>query len=237
MSSGQPSVENGQSDGAEPRVEDVGILREFCAAAFRALRGNAGGAGVAFDELDARIGGGDHLLAVVAVPDGDAMAPPELARNAPVANVVEPVEQNRALIVGDDLDQAATDSFLGGLGQRLHFHEPLRGDTRLDFGLAAIADADGVRDIFDALEQAERFEIGDDAGARFEAVEPGVLSGSRAHVRVVGHHVNFGEVVAPADLEVVRIVRGRDLDDAGAEFAVHVGVRDHGNFAVPSAAA
>ena len=58
--------------------------------------------------------------------------------------------------------------------------------------------------IFDALEQAERFEIGDHAGACFEAVEPGVLSGSLAHVRVVGHHVDFGEVVAPADLEVVR---------------------------------
>ena len=118
--------------GAEPGVEDVGVLREFRAAAFRAFRGHACGAGVAVDDFDARIERGDHFLAVGAMPDGDAMAPPELARDAPVANIVEPVEQDGALIIGDDFDQPVEDGFFRGLGERLHFHEPLRGDARLD---------------------------------------------------------------------------------------------------------
>ena len=160
------------------------------------------------------------------------MTPPELARNAPVAYVVQPVEQDRALVVRDHLDQATVDGFLGRLGEGLHFHEPLRGNPRLDFGFAAVADTDSVRNIFDAFEQAERFEVADDARAGFEAVESRVLAGGRAHVRVVGHHVNFGKVVALADLEIVRVVRGRDLDHAGAELAVNVRVRDHGNLPV-----
>ena len=41
-----------------------------------------------------------------------------------------------------------------------------------------------------------------------------------------------GEIVALADLEVVRVVRGRDFDDASAEFAVDVRVGNDGNFAI-----
>ena len=100
----------------------------------------------------------------------------------------------------------------------------------MDF--AAVADADGVDVLFHAFEQAEFFEVRDDAGARGEALEAGIFSGGFAHVAVVGHHVNFGKIVALADFEVVGIVRGRDFDDAGAEFAVNIGVGDDGNFAI-----
>src|ERR1700683_1767228 len=41
--------------GAEPGVEDVFVLSELRAAALRAFCGWAGSAGVAFDDLDARI--------------------------------------------------------------------------------------------------------------------------------------------------------------------------------------
>ena len=105
VSSGQPSVENGHSAGAEPRVEHVGILREIRAAALRALRRRACGARVAVDDFDARIDRGNHFLAIGAMPDGNAMAPPELARDAPVANIFDPLQQDGALIFGHDLDQ------------------------------------------------------------------------------------------------------------------------------------
>jgi len=38
--------------------------------------------------------------------------------------------------------------------------------------------------------------------------------------------------MALADLEIVRVVRGRDFDDAGAEFAVDVSIRDDRNFTI-----
>ena len=61
---------------------------------------------------------------------------------------------------------------------------------------------------------------------------PAYLPAASLMWRVVGHHVNFRQIVALADFEVVGIVRGRDFHDAGAEFAVDVGVRDDRNFAV-----
>ncbi len=166
------------------------------------------------------------------MPDGNAVAPPELPRDAPVANVVEPVQQDGSLVVGHDLNQVFAHHFFRGLRQRIHLAEPLRGNARLDFGFAAVADAHGVRDVLDFFEQAQLLQIFDDARARNEAVKSGVLARGLAHMRVVGHHVDFGQVVALADFEVIGIVRGRDLHHAGAEFAVHVGIRDHGNFAV-----
>ena len=65
MSSGQPSVENGQSPEREPGVEHVGILLDR-SAAMRAV-----------DEC-LRFGD-DGLAALLAVPDRDAVPPPELA--------------------------------------------------------------------------------------------------------------------------------------------------------------
>ena len=88
------------------------------------------------------------------MPDGNAVAPPELARDAPVANIFEPLQQDGALIVGDDLDQSVENDFGGGLGERLHFQEPLRGDARLDDGFAAVAGADGVSVLGDVFQQA-----------------------------------------------------------------------------------
>ena len=70
--------------------------------------------------------------------------------------------------------------------------------ARFDDGAAAVASSDGVRVIGYFLEQAACFEVRDDALARFEAVEARVRSGRRAHLRVVGHHVDFRQVVAAA---------------------------------------
>src|SRR5271154_6071157 len=69
--------------GAEPCIENVFVLREFGAAALRAFCGRARGAGVTVDDFHARVERGDHLFAIGAMPDGDAVAPPELARDAP----------------------------------------------------------------------------------------------------------------------------------------------------------
>src|SRR5690348_11104728 len=61
---------------AEPGVEHVWVLGDRVAAAMGA------------DQR--RLAGDGDLAAMAAVPGGDAMAPPELARDVPVANVLQP---------------------------------------------------------------------------------------------------------------------------------------------------
>src|SRR5690348_1261769 len=166
------------------------------------------------------------------MPDGNPVAPPELAGDAPVADVREPIEEDFFLIFRNDRNDAFADDLDSLLGERLHFAEPLNGEARLDDGLAAVADGSGEAVVRDAVEEALRFEVFDDFFARGEAVEAGVRAGGFGHARVGINDFDFGELVALAHGEIVGVVSGRDFDGAGAEFAVHDFVGDDGDFAI-----
>ena len=98
--------------------------------------------------------------------------------------------------------------------------------------MAAVAVADLVVDVLDVVEVAARLEVLDDRLAALPAVHAAVLlAGELVHVGVVGHDVYLGESMALADEEVVRVVRGSYLHDAGAELAVDVVVADDGYLA------
>ena len=207
----------GPEAGAEPGVEHVGVLLEA---------GGAAGAGFG------RLAGHQDLAAILAVPGRDAVAPPELARDAPVADVVHPLVIGLGAVLGSELDAAVLDGADGRLGQRLGLDEPLGGDERLDGGLAALALAQAHLVRLDLLEQAEGVEVGDHALAGLEAVQAGVGAGGGGHVRGVVDDLDLGQVVAAAGLEVVEVVGGGDLDDAGAELRVRHFVEDDGDLAV-----
>ncbi len=116
----------------------------------------------------------DDLAAIAAMPRRNAMPPPQLARDAPVADVVHPFVIGLRPVFGDELDARRLHRRDGLFGQRLGVHEPLRGDQRLHDSLAAIALADGQRVRLDLFQQAQLLQIRHDAVARFEAVEAGV---------------------------------------------------------------
>ncbi len=204
----------GPQTGGEPGVQDVGVLVPALAA--RRLL----------------VGADADDLARGAVPDGDAVAPPELARDAPVVEVVDPVEVPLLHLLRVDRDPAVADRVTGGLRERADLDPPLHGQARLDGGLAARAVADGV-DVGPLLgdDPALGAQRGDDGGAGLEAVQAleGAVGGDDG---VLVHHGDGGQVVPLADLEVVRVVGGRHLDGAGAELGVDVLVGDDGDGAL-----
>ena len=111
VSSGQPSVANGHSQDENQVSSTSSSWRSSVpphlpqAAGRRARHGDVG--------------------AGAAVPGRDAVAPPQLARDAPVADVAHPVEVGLRPALGDELGLALLDRLDGRLGQRLHLHEPL----------------------------------------------------------------------------------------------------------------
>ena len=157
---------------------------------------------------------------------GNAMAPPELARDAPIADVVHPFEVGLGPVFGDELDASGLDDGNGFFGERLSAHEPLGGDQRLHDGLAAVALADGQRVGLDLFEQAQFFEIFDHSLAGFEAIEPGVGAGFGGHAAVLVDHPDAGQIMALAGFEIVGIVRRSDFDRAGSELRVGKIVED-----------
>src|SRR5262249_2180774 len=208
----------GPKAGAEPGVEHVGILLEAGRSAASAVRG--------------RFARYHDFAALAAVPRRDAMAPPELARDAPVANVVHPFEIGLGPVLRDKLDSARFDCLDGPPGQRLHLHEPLRRDQRLDPRFSRLAFADAQRVWLDLLDQSQLFEISHDALASFETIEAGVGSGGFGHVAGLVDDFDLRKIVAPAAFEVVGIVRRRDFHDAGAELGVGQIVEDDRNGAI-----
>ena len=160
------------------------------------------------------------------------MAPPELARDAPVADVVHPLVVSLGPVGGDEFDAAVLHHFDGLFGQRLRLDEPLRGDQRLDRRLAALARAEAERVVFHLDQRADFFERGDHLLAGFEAVETGVGAGGGGHLAVLVDDLDLRQIVAAAGFEIVEVVRGRDLHHAGAEFGVGEIVEDDGDLAI-----
>src|ERR1035441_6428330 len=98
-----------------------------------------------------RIDAGDgDLVTGGAMPCGDAMAPPELPRDAPVVDVFHPFQIDLLILIGNDANRfVALRVWLDCrdclFRQRLNFDEPLRRKPWLDSSLAAVAVAHVVR--------------------------------------------------------------------------------------------
>src|SRR5262245_23912812 len=86
--------------------------------------------------------------------------------------------------------------------------------------------------VFCFHQQSESFEICYHSLASLETVQPGVRACRRGHARVLTDHANHRQLMAPSSLEIVWIVRGCYLDDAGPELRVHNLVENDGNLAI-----
>ena len=161
------------------------------------------------------------------------MAPPELPRDAPVLDVLQPLVVDLGPLLGHEACLAARRGLQSRLRHAVHAHEPLVGEHRLDHRLGALRARHHQLVRLGALDEAGLFEVREDALARHEPVE-GAIGGRSVFVQLRFERENLdrNELVAHPHLVVVEIVRRGDLHHSGAEFAVHVGVRDDGNEAI-----
>ncbi len=183
-------------------------------------------------------------LAVFVVPGRNLVAPPELAGDAPVLDVVHPLVVGVDPVLGHELhlarlhrrnrlvgDGGAAGVFLVALG--LHGDKPLVGEHGLDDLAGAGAARHHELVLFGLDQQAGGFQVGDHGLAGHKAVHAVVLLGCVVVDRgVQRQHADHGQLVALAHGVVVGVVGGRDLDHAGAKGLVHVVVGDDRDFAV-----
>ena len=81
----------------------------------------------------------DVAVARVVEPRRNAVAPPELAADAPVLDVLHPVAVGVDPVARHELDAAVFDQLQAAPGQAVHLHEPLVGQVRLDHLAGAVA--------------------------------------------------------------------------------------------------
>ncbi len=170
--------------------------------------------------------------AVLVVPDRDLVSPPELAADAPVAHVLEPVEVDLRPALRAEAQRPGLHRPDRRSGERLHLDEPLLADERLDDALAAVGDGDVVLVGLDLGEEAHLVELLHDLLARLLAREPPVRARVLVQPPVLLVEIDDRQPVTRAALVVGRIVAGRHLDRAGPELALDGSVGDERDLAV-----
>ena len=190
----------------EPGVEHVGV----------AAQGFAGGHG-----LRRCLGRRAILIALIVEPNRDLMPPPQLARDAPWLDVLQPVEIHFAVLFRQDRDFTRTHSINSGLHDLVGCDEPLVGQHWLDHHLGAVAE--GLHDLLGFDERHEVLFLGAHLAA-FAGLDGGLFGGTaKARVGRLGHHGKAlgGHVLhhALAGLETIQAAVGvRHEVDLGRVF-------------------
>ena len=159
------------------------------------------------------------------------MSPPQLPRDAPVVDVIHPVQVHLPVIVRNNGDLAAFHCGDGLLRQRLDLDKPLRRKSRLNDRPRAVALAERNRVVFRAHEESLLGEVLHHALARRKALQSRIRTGVRVHLVVLVDHFDLRQVVPQSCLEVIRIMRRRHLHRARAELRLRQLVGDDRNLA------
>src|SRR5256886_12389778 len=145
-----------------------------------------------------------HLAAVVAVPDGDTMPPPELTRDTPVVDVLQPVQVDFVEARGHDLQQIVLDGSDSGSGEWHHLDEPLLGNERLNHGVTALAVPQRHSVILLLEDQAEPRQVSHQGFAGFIAILASIGTRFGCHLRIKANDLDARQVVAEAGFQVYR---------------------------------
>ena len=155
------------------------------------------------------------------------MSPPKLAADAPVPNILHPVEVHPGEPIGDYLYPPVQDNVHSRLCQALHTDEPLLAHQRLHGHGAAVTVPHGVDIRLYSLKQTILFQVSQYGFTALEPVHAFVGPGFPVHCAVQVHGGNDGQAMSLAHLEVHRIVSGCNLQRPSAESGVNCLIADN----------
>ena len=204
--------------GAEPGVEHILILPDLAGRAFWAAL-----------NVGAR---NDHLPAIVAIPCRNPVAPPQLPRDAPIANIAHPLEIGVRPIGRHKFGTALFDCSYCFAGERFDLNEPLCRQQWFDHRMTALAMPHVVLERLDSSQQTPSFKIREHALPRFGEIESAVWSAFFGDSCILIDNADLRETVPLPHFEIGRIVCRRDFHDSRAEFKFYDGVFNERDLAV-----
>ena len=157
------------------------------------------------------------------------MAPPELATDAPVLDVLHPVAVGILELRRVQTDLVVHHRIEGGLSEAIHLEEPLHRELRLDGHEGTLGVTDLIRVVLDLLHQTSCDEVSLDLLTHVEAVHASVGATMLVERAVVVEDIDGLELVLLTEHIVIDVVRRRDLQTARTELDVDVLVLDDGD--------
>ena len=178
------------------------------------------------------LGKGVLPAAILAVEHGDAVAPPQLARDAPVLEVLHPGGVGLRPARGVEGDLTGVDGVKRRPLEFVDGHEPLLGQPRLKRGVTAVAVHDGVVVILHVIEQVMLLKPLDDGLAALLAGHTGELAVAFDDHRVLVEDIDLRQVVSLTHGVVVGVVGRGDLNEAGTEVGIDMPILKDGDLTV-----
>ncbi len=161
------------------------------------------------------------------VPDRYLVSPPQLARDAPIADILHPVKIGLGPVFREEPDISGPDRLDGRLGQGFHLDKPLQRQIGLYHSIAPVAMADRVLILFLLFQQALIGQASHNLLAAFQPVQSLVFPGVLVHLAVRSQDIDEFQVMLLAHHKVIGVVGRRYLDRARAEILFHYLIGDY----------
>ena len=159
------------------------------------------------------------------------MAPPQLAADAPILNVLEPMAISILVLGRVEADFIVHHRCQGQVGKVFHLDEPLHGEFRLDGYVGSLGEAHIVGVGFHLLHQSGPGKVFLNLVAHLEAIHSHIETGLGRKRTVRVEDVDRGQVVLFAQHVVVDIMGRRHLETTRTKLNVDILVFNHRNHA------
>ena len=164
-------------------------------------------------------------------PGWNAMAPPQLTTDAPVADLGEPILVYLGPALGNKAGASLAQGGQAGIGQRFGAHKPLGGKQWLHRNFAPVRVGNSVAVIFHFHQGLFSGQGGHNGVPRLEALQATELSRSFVHAPVLAHDRHQRQTMALTYGKVVGVMGRSHFYAAGAELGIHVIIGNHRNLA------
>ena len=157
------------------------------------------------------------------------MSPPQLAADAPVLDVLQPVLIGILVFGRVEFQVIVHHRRQSHVGKVLHLEEPLHGELRLDCHIGTLGEADLVGISLYLFQQSGMLQILFYLLAYIKTVHTDIESGGFAQCSVVIEDVDGRQVVFLAQHIVIYVVRGSYFQTARTELYIHIIVLYNGD--------
>ena len=194
--------------GTEPGIQSVLILVHMCASAFRALLRH--------------FSCNNHLTALITVISRDSVSPPELTRNTPVTDVLQPVQVSLVKTCRNKLKISVVQSLDGSFCHFIHFYKPLWFDHWLYGCTAAIMGTNTVTVRNNFYKESLLFQVFYHGLTCLVAVHTCIFSAKAVDGCVIIEDIDLLKIMAASNLEVIGVMCRCNLNAACSEFLVNI---------------
>ena len=178
------------------------------------------------------VAGYDNIAALIAVVGRNPVPPPDLPGDAPVTDILKPMQIDLVKTLRHKLKVAILDRLDGRLRKFFHPYEPLLLNHRLHRRMAAVMGTHIMRMLNYLYQVSLLLQILNHYLSCFITFHSCVLAAIFIDGGIVIHHIDLRKVMALAHLEVVRVMSRRNLNRACTKFLVYIIIRYDRNLPV-----